>query len=524
MSVDSFYPVNRIQRGSNAELATLLHDVVRAEVLKDSLNRNNILILLHICSYLSASDFSYYFGLPDGNFKSLHSLLNAMEKSGLIKSTTVGKKDGFSKVVYYPTELGFFSAGSMFTDGSSLSYKRRSKAVTTLHDYSIGQNALHLLIYSMPFEWDRECSYSLAGNNRKAMGSLCIDGICHFTNTNHNLYFEEDLASESIGTLYKKLEKYQFYELMDHPHRDTLIFSFRKPNITCEAPVYPSFSSKRLLELLSIMDENHLTILQDIIPVLTAQKNEVLLDVANHVLELYSLYYPSKRVTYEELRHYLTDFTELKSDIRHMEYNAVQVSFASARTRSLLGMLVKVYHGPDYKQPSFFYSIMQGFSIYGLPTSLLSNYLPYINFTQTGLQYSFAMLLNRYYPGMDASGYRSVMDTALRMESGSRQSLCLRNAFPFDSGTVCLEYVSHDVAAVLRVMRFKDLYLSSSVYVLCMVDSFQDALFYMNESFISCKQDEVSGLPKIAFIDLSQIPKGYLHPFIISTDLRKIEL
>lgn len=522
MSINALYPVNRIKRGTNSELASLLREVLNVEVLPDALNRNNVLILLHICSYLSASDLSYYFGLPDGNFKSLHSLLNAMEKSGLIKSTTVGMKDGFSKNVYYPTELGFLNAGSMFMNGSQIPYKRRGKSVTTLHDYSIGQNALHLILFNMPFTWSKERSYSVANNNRKAMGSLCIDGVCDFIDTSHTLFFEEDLANESIGTLYKKLEKYHFYELMDTPEKNTLIFSFRKPSLTCDAPAYPAFSTKRLEELADFMESNQILFIQDAIFILTAEGNETLLGVAEHISTLYSVHYPSKQVDLTEVRAFLKDFSELKLDLRHMEYNSMQLSFAISRSRSLLGMFVKVYNGPEYTYPSFFHSFMKGFSVYGLPTTLLSNFLPYINFTQTGLHYSFPMLLSSFYPGMDAMSYQSVMNTPLKMATGSRQSLALKNAFSFQKGTVCMEYVSHDLAAVLRVMRFKDCYLDSDVYVICMVDSYKDALFLANDAFLSCKTNENVSLPKIVFLDLSEVPKGIVHPFIIGTDLKKI--
>jgi len=522
MSVNALYPVNRIKRGTNSELAFLLHEVLNVEVLPDALNRNNVLILLHICSYLSASDLSYYFGLPDGSFKSLHSLLNAMEKSGLIKSTTVGMKDGFSKNVYYPTELGFLNAGSMFMNGSQIPYKRRGKSVTTLHDYSIGQNALHLILFNMPFTWSKERSYSVANNNRKSMGSLCVDGVCDFINTNHTLFFEEDLANESIGTLYKKLDKYHFYELMEYPEKNTLIFSFRKPSLTCDAPAYPSFSTKRLEELVSNMQSRQIFLLQDMIPILMAEDNTVLLEVAEHISTLYKTYYPLKQVDLPELLSFLKDFSELKLDLRHMEYNAMQLSFAISRSRSLLGMFVKVYQGPEYTYPSFFHSFMKGFSVYGLPTTLLSNYLPYINFTQTGLHYSFPMLLSPFYPGMDASSYQSVMDEPLRMPTGARQLLALKNAFSFHYGTVCMEYVSHDLSAVIRVMRFKDFYLDSGVYVICMVDSFKDALFLVNDTFLACKLNDISSLPKIVFLDLSEVPKGVVHPFIIGTDFKKI--
>ena len=521
MSINALYPVNRIKKGTNSELASLLQEVLNVEVLPDALNRNNVLILLHICSYLSASDLSYYFGLPDGNFKSLHSLLNAMEKSGLIKSTTLGMKDGFSKNVYYPTELGFLHAGAMFMDGSHIPYKRRGKSVTTLHDYSIGQNALHLLLFNMPFTWSKERSYSVANNNRKSMGSLCIDGVCDFTHTNHTLFFEEDLANESIGTLYKKLEKYHFYDLMEAPEKNTLIFSFRKPSLTCDAPTYPAFSTKRLEELADFMKAKQLFLLQDAIPILTAEGNETLLGVADHISTLYSVHFPMKKIDLPEILSFLKDFSELKLDLRHMEYNAMQLSFATSRSRSLLGMFVKVYHGPEYTYPSFFHSFMKGFSVYGLPTTLLSNFLPYINFTQTGLHYSFPMLLYTFYPGMDATTYQCVMSTPLTMPSGARQLLFLKNAFSFQKGTVCMEYVSHDLAAVIRVMRFKDFYLDSNVYVICMVDSFKDALFLTNDSFLACRSDDISTLPKIVFLDLSEVPRGVVRPFIIGTDLKK---
>ncbi len=528
----ALYPHKRIKHSTNEDLYNVLSELFGVSYSEGTMLRNNILIVMLFCSYVTAADLSYYLGMPENSFKSLHKQLNDLKNKGMINSINTGLKDGFSKSFYYPTETGFMTALSLLdnSDVASFKYKRRGKMITTMHDYSIGLNALHLMLNGVPFYWGKEVGYTNASTGSKNKGSLCVDGVALF-NDGNKVFIEEDLGTETTGILIGKLDKYYSYELFDEPANHALIFSFRKPYILCEGDNFPAYSPKALLALLDTLDSYGITLLDYYNDLKSKQyltdADKENISIIRHIGRIYNILDNKRDLTanvpYDTLYALYTNIMELRSDERVSELNVAHEEFTKNRMRSMAGLLCKKYRlslAGALSEP-YILSLLLGMGVYCISTNLLSNTLPYIFYNQSNMQYTMAGALNGIFDGISPKGYSPLLPFRLTTAAGIKDALILRNSIPFNNGYVCMEYLSKDLGAILRVKRYVELYLENkeNVYVVCLVDNIKDALFYSSEDFLDCRGSTLSGRrPRLLFLNLSTITDDKVQLFTISSE------
>ena len=516
MNKQKYIPLKRLQRASNEEVRQLFTDVFQVTYPEHTQIRNNILTALFYCSYLTAADLSYYLGMPEKSFKSLHKQLNDLEQAGLIKKASLKTKDAFSRVLYYPTESGFSMAAANIGIPYLFTYKRRGKQITTMHDYSIGLNALQLILYGSPFIWDKEVSYSASYSGMKKTGSLCIDAVCDFKDSPYRLYIEEDLGNESVGILLGKLEKYYQFDLLRDAKTEAVIYSFRQPYITCDSPQILAYSAKlveRVKEWLTKENKSLNEARMSLQEQKTAEIKELYetMESLAYVLELDK---DKRDINADFLELYLKDLTELKLDHRVRDYNMIQEGFTKKRFQSLIGLLARNYYANPISMSSYISDLMKGFPVYCVSTTLLSNEIPYYFYTQANLQHSISYQLSRIFPGILAESYQPVMTPYLTKGMGNQAALGLRNCFIFAKGKVCIEYLGRDLGATVRTLRYMDEYMEEEkdVYLVCMIEELADFYFFYKNIFPKSLQIHVSssGIPKILFLikdTLAGIPK-----------------
>lgn len=514
-----YIALKRLQRASNEEIRQLFQEVFQVTYPEHTQIRNNILTALFYCSYLTASDLSYYLGMPEKSFKSLHKQLNDMERAGLIKKTQLKTKDAFSRVLYYLTENGFATSAAFIGIPYYFNYKRRGKQITTMHDYSVGLNALQLILYGTPFLWDKEVSYAAALGGMKKTGSLCVDAICDFKDTPYRMYIEEDLGSESTGVLLGKLEKYHQYGLLKDGVNELVVYSFRQPYLTCDSPYIPAYSAKKVEEVRKWLLQSEKTLLGAVACLqgnLLDEGTEKILKTMESLVQVLELQESNKDITAESLKFYLSDLRELKLDCRVRDHNKMQEKFTRGRFRSMAVTLARNYRKAPYSNQPYVSDLMKGFPIYCCSTTLLMNEIPYYFYKQASMQYSFAFYLNELFPGIKEESYEEVLEPYLTKPSGNMCVLGLRNAFSFAYGKVCVEYLGRDLGAVLRILRYIDSYMNtdSRVYLVCMLEQLSDFNFFHKsifpEKFITKIGKE--NIPYLIFLDkasLSGIPEFY---------------
>lgn len=460
----------RLKRTSTKEVRSLLEDTIGMTFSGSSDIKDTILGVVFLTGYITAADLSYYLGMPENSFKSLHRQLDDLVKGKYLAQIGLDGKDGMSKVLYYTTELGFMTAASFMSKSFYFSYKRRGKAATTIHDYSNGLNALQLLLYGMPFYWSREVIYSSSGNGKKHLGTLCIDGIADFYESGKRLFFEEDLGNETIATLLGKLGKYKAYGLLDEPSKASLIYSMRKPYVTADSPSFLAFSPQNIDSLIKYLSCNEKTLNEAIFSL--KEEKSSLYDVAKSLFDIYMSLGMEPRVTINTLESYKKDLEELKLDERVCTINKAQDTFCKSRMRSFAGLLYKKYRSSFSVDADFIRNILQGFSIYFIPTPLLASHLPFIEPKDSGLAYSLHELLKAEFKGLrpfnEAPAFLS-----------DKKDLALKNLAAYDDGRVAIEYIGRDVGAMIRLIKFIEISPPDTTLI-CLVDDSSDVFFVKN--------------------------------------------
>lgn len=507
-----FITTKRLQRASNEEVRQLFQTIFKVTYPEHTQIRNNILTALFYCSYLTAADLSYYLGMPEKSFKSLHKQLNDMEQAGLIKKAPLKTKDAFSRVLYYPTESGFSMAAAYIGVPYLFSYKRRGKQITTMHDYSIGLNALQLMLYGNSFIWNKEVSYSEIYGGVKKNGSICIDAVCDFVDTPYRMYIEEDLGNESNGILLGKLEKYYQYDLLRNGTTEAVVYSFRQPYLTCDAPQIMAYSAKMVDKVMKwLMKENKG--LNEALASLQWQKNDLenlaLYETIESLCGVLELEEGKKDITADFLALYIKDLEELKLDFRVRDHNILQETFTRKKFQSLAGILARNYRMDSSSMSSYLSDLMKGFPVYCTSTTLLSNEIPFYFYKQASMQYAMSFCLKKVFPDIQVESYEEVLSPPLSHMTGHMRLLGLRNAFTFRHGKVCVEYLGRDLGAVLRTLRYIDEYMSkeTKTFLVCIIEQFSDFYFFYKNIFPKNIQIPRSkeGIPYLMFLDKTLI-------------------
>lgn len=517
-------PEGRLHKTTNHELHKHLAKVLDVVYGDGAELQNNLLVLFYLCKYLSADELTYYLGLPENSFKSLHVQLNYMENKKLLNKCFLRSKDGCARAFYYLTQDGFYTAASLFASGIPTEFKRRGKEYSVMHDYSVGLNALHLILFGKPFSFIREYSYGVsAKTGRDTVGSLRVDGICIFNNTPYRIFFEEDLGNEPNGTLLDKMVKYKRFGNMEHAATESIVFSFRKPYCTSEAPEYPEYSPKALKALFRQLKSFGVNSLADTFKMaeqapqkLTEANYEILGRLLCRVGILHTDGKIKGDMSLAGLGEFICELEELRSDWRVKDLNRQQYDFTMAKFRMLSGLLVSKYRKSNLTTDLYMTEMMKGFSVWTVPTCLLINYLPYFYPELSGMYTVFENALKSLWP--ETHYVSCLLKKRLIKTGGNPAPLILKNIYACSDRLFSIEYISRDVGALMRVLRFRLDYLTedTSITILCLVDSFKDALFLSNQDYLDLKGIHFESSSRIFFVMKSELHK--LNPFMINED------
>lgn len=526
MNITEHYliPSGRIQSTTNKELHGILANVLDVVYGDGAELQKNLLVILYLCKYISADELTYYLGLPENSFKSLHVQLNYMENKKLINKISLRSKDGFSRTFYYLSQEGFYEAAPLFASGIPSEFKRRGKEYSVMHDYSVGLNALQLILFGKPFSFIREYSYGVsAATGRDKAGSLRVDAICIFQNTPYRLFIEEDLGNEPNGTLLDKLVKYKRFGNMEHAATEAIVFSFRKPYCTAEPPEYPVYSPSSLKAFLRRLEASGVNSLADVIRGANSgsQKlSEADYNMSSSIARCVGILSRDGRVhgdmSLTGLADFIREIEELRSDWRVKDLNKQQYDFTLAKYKMLSGLLISKYRRNNMNTDLYMSEMMKGFSVWMVPTSLLVNYLPYIYPELSGMHTTFENALKGLWP--EARYASSLLQKRLLKADGNPMPLILKNIYSAGDEQISIEYVSRDIGALMRVIRFRMDYLDedTGITVLCLVDSYKDALFLSNQEYLDLKGIRYHHRSRIYFILRSELHKPV--PFLINAD------
>lgn len=499
-------PSYRLKNSTNQQIRWLLTHMLNVSYDASAQLQSNLLVLFCLCRYLTADELTYYMGLPEHSFKSLHVQLNYLEKNGFLHKTALRKKDGFARCCYYLSREGYAVAASLFDEGIPSPFGRRGKESTVLHDYSLGLNALHLLLFRHPFSFIRE---HISGSGRAV--SLRIDGVCIFKDRPERLFFEQDLGTEPTGTLIDKLTRYQSCGNMELPQTESIVFSFRKPYATCEPPAYPAYSAAFLKGLFTVLESKGHHSLKAFLKsregmeFARSEGNIKMMDGIFSLIDVLGLRRMDgtweRDLSLNEIRGLATEIEELRCDHRVRDLNRQHYAFTSARFRALARILASRYRLSGGHPTPFIAAMLRGFCVWAVPTNLLVNFLPFICMELSGMHKSMEDALKKADPA--AAFQSSLLAPRLVRENHAPSPLILRNIYTAGGRKkYCIEYISRDLGALLRAMRFREQYMDidTGITLICLADSYEDALLFSSPDFIDCRGIPFTGTSRICFL------------------------
>lgn len=530
------------------DIAKLLNSCIGTHLPDDVSNADVILCLIYLVRFLSTEEMHYLLGMWNNNSKMEMAYISRLRKKNLIGETTPTKPDSISKKYYYLKPEGFEVTKPLFSADDTQEYKRRnSKGDKNLHDYSAGINLIHLLLYGKPFESFREVAYGLSAATGKVLvGSLRPDSAIRFKCVNMRpqvLFFEEDLGNESASILTDKIKLYNNHNLLDNPEFSSLVFSFRKSYVTLNKYEKDILNANKLRHLSELLYDNEVMDLSS----LFLHTNEALHEMGitdtditcAKQLAKYNNFIPNNKdaenlvndLTYLDIENIADDIENLSCDLINAQFNKEHNKLTLSRRNQMCGYLLKSYN--DNMKGSHLYPILNGYSIWTIPTTLLGNYLPYICIgEETLLQEKISSALSNGY-AKERVDFINIITGEHTTKMG--RSVVLRNHFKCSTKPYMfsLEYVSRDIGAIIRskfyidhIMKYTQYKDSSNNeyynFLLMMVDDYNDAIFisqllnyhywdpkkYLNAVFFVLK-DELLGEPPT------------FNPFIIDENKEK---
>lgn len=438
--------------------------------------------------------------LPDDK----NAYLNHVIKDGiqqLVQEKIVEKKNlqrtlGTSKCVFMFQKKGEARAKEIRGGRLTVKYptrftkdKVKENAVRT-HTYCTGMNLFQMLALEMPLEWERERSYP-EGFQRGRRRDLQIDGTCRLYPGDQSrgrvIYFEQDMSTENLPELVSKLVFYEKYGLMADRH-SMIVFSFydaKKGFISQNHNKVSPFSKSRADKLLAYMEMRSFDLADEALADGYADTEyvETLQDMLKRADE-YGKNESARRFT--EATHitkdFLRDFSETLGNkvnpYMERELNAIHVNLTKGKIRGLATVLLKQSYDLSirYMEP-----IRQGMQVLGIPTTLVSNRVPYGMLSwRKDKQEELKKALAPYFGNLSFVSERT-KPLDIDYYRDVKTKIALRNMFSYSlpnglQGIVCVEMPFMDLGAWVRVKMLAEGYANDTpISVVCILEDDRQA-------------------------------------------------
>ena len=355
------------------------------------------------------------------------------------------------------------------------------------HTYCTGMNLFQMLFLEIPLEWERERTYP-EGFQKGTYRDLQIDGTCRLYPGDQNkgrvLYFEQDMSTENYPELLEKLFFYEQYHLMDDPD-SLIVFSFydaKKGFISQNHTLVTPYSVKRAKALYAFMAENNCKDVDHALKVgfEDGEYVRVLKDMVKRadqygVDETARAYVKETPVTKEFVEHFLKTLTKKVNPYEERELNTIHVELTKKKITGLATRVMeKTYHNIRYMEP-----IRRGMQVLGLPTTLVSNRIPYamLSWSKEKQEELISALLPYFGKLNFVSERTKLLEIAYGRDVTTKISL--RNVFSYMlpvQGLVCVEMPFMDIGAWVRVKMLVEGYREKTpVSVVCVFEDSEQA-------------------------------------------------
>lgn len=428
-----------------------------------SIRSYNLLTLAAFLPFFSAESFcnSIHY-LSDK--KTIQTYLNRLLKDGYIKKLNLPKKDFTSNTLYYLTSLGYETIAPNLN--GLVNFKRKtglSLQKIALHDYYIGEVFLQYLSTPYYLDWRLDVLLSHNTTHLNKHRVLRVDAIMTLfqgTQTIASIYVEQDTGSETILDLYDKLEKYAYYELLNHPH-NYLLFAFRKSHVVCDEPC---FTPTKIQELIPFFPN-------DLSTLVSISKDQL---TERQQLTRSSLLSLSKDFTKQTLLEHIQSLKNGRNEVRLNAYYAKQLHFTNARRNTFI-MALQANNRLGHSLS--FHCFLSGASVYCAPTTRLVNFIPLFHYATCNERVTIEQTLMNYYVSFQPSSYQEhYLNERVKSEY---LSITFCNTYTYSYGTVSVEYISRDLGAYVRADYFMQAIENNYPHnLVLLVEHLADAIYF----------------------------------------------
>ena len=318
------------------------------------------------------------------------------------------------------------------------------------------------------------------------------------------MYIEEDLNTESVGTLLQKIYLYDSYSLLNYDN--ILIFSVRKPWQTFDGDEY---SHLKIKALISRMKNAGCDSLYDYYVSLPAGPDR---ELSRRILIKTGVILPNpagfgddirlggkkkRDFSFDSLKRYYAELTEYRNLYHIKDFDAEQIRFTRHRKEAVVSVLENYMADPDKIKKRELLTLLIGQSVYFLPTNLIGNYYPFLFPDLYHLSDKMQQSLSCYHLSYDkAAEHLFIGDDELPIEL---PSVVAKNVFTHEDcspGKAIVEDVGHDLSAMIRVLYLRKYYRPQEPFtVISIVDGVEDAIafasrlnFYHTTSYLSLQE------------------------------------
>lgn len=533
-----FFPSKAIEHSTIYDVHTLLQTCIDLNGdTSNSLYKKCILALVYVCDFLTVEELTLYLGFPESCIHSLTRILYRLEEQKLLKRVDFKEKDSSSKGAYYLTKEGWQQANSYFDTLQIKEYRRKSaNNVTVMHDFAVGMNALSLILFGIPFTYGKEISEGTSlKTGKKINRTLTYDALVIFrkgTNINRpeRLYIEEDLGHETIRTLVDKLNSYEAYGITKKVSTEAVVFSIKKTASTSS----DAYSVTRIGALKSFLQDKGYSSLLELLNALKTQ-NTTPEDIPRKVLDTAKILslviglcdrngkiHTKNDMSIPEMDKYILSLQELKNPYKAIEVNRQQDHLSIAKFRKVAAMAINDYrlNANNYKQP-YMEDLMQGFCVWFVPTVLLINYLPVICET-------ISLRIKKVGDLLKNQGFTYMAQLSDQYREDFANRLTLRNMFTYKNRYFSFDFISRDIGACLRALRFRETYLTkeNNTTFVGIVETTEDAVVLSGETYLNyfyeMRSEKAGSLNDLVFILKQDFFSGNLGFFLVSKDGKKM--
>lgn len=313
--------------------------------------------------------FSVVFGKAGVNVK-----ISRMEKAGYIKSVDFTVRDMGAKKAYYLTEKGRNRLLPFLPEKLALvdNKYRRTGGVVAMHDYAIGYSILQLILAGNPFTYNKEVFYGQNGYSRKERLGLSIDVMVQMQiGKQYSIfYIEQDMGTENVGVLCKKLEAY--YTLGLYREQGALVFSIHMP---LEQAGEHTFSQSAIKRLIDCMEDYGLNSIGELM-MLPALPDEIK-TTCNALINMENEYFrgaDGSLFTVDKIKDYVNELSAGINVYKAAKYNQYQQAKTRQRFMSVCRRICQYIADEQTMRPELMLAL-KGYPIYFKPTSQLTHFL-----------------------------------------------------------------------------------------------------------------------------------------------------